>query len=86
MMGVRHREFFYVFTGVPRADRSEPDEPVPQIQNSEERTLSSHSSEPAASSLLTCSQPTPKYVRIVVSNGDESGDPGAIAEGWFTIE
>jgi hypothetical protein len=77
-----HRDFFYVFTGVPRADPDEPDEPVPQLQNSEGD--SSPSSEPAASSLLTCSQPT--LVWVTISNGNDDGDPGAISEAWFTVE
>jgi hypothetical protein len=73
-----------VVTGVPRADPDEA-EPVPQLQNSGEIS-SPLAPEPAASGLITHSQPTPSYVRIVISNGDESGDPGAIVEGWFTIE
>ena len=30
------------------------------------------------------SQPT--YVQVTISNGDKDGDPGQIAEAWFTIE
>jgi hypothetical protein len=76
-----HREFFYVTTGVPRAGADEA-EPAPQTQSSEGD--SSPSSEPAASSLLTCSRPT--YVRMIVSNGNDDGDPGQIVEAWYTIE
>jgi hypothetical protein len=28
----------------------------------------------------------PTYVRVVVCNGNDDGDPGAIAEAYFTIE
>jgi hypothetical protein len=81
-----HREFFYIFTGVPRAAAGEA-EPAPQIQNSEEAVLSSPSPEQAAGGPpLSHSQPTPTYVRITTSNGSEDGDPGAISEAWFTIE
>jgi hypothetical protein len=75
-----------VVTGVPRAD---PDEPAPQQTASEEGSSSPPSEEPAGSGgaiLSPPSQPTPAYVRIITSNGDESGDPGQIVEAWFTIE
>jgi hypothetical protein len=78
-----------VVTGVPRAD---PDEAEPQIQPpSEEGNSSPSSPEPAGSGGVSSSpppsQPTPIYVRIITSNGnDESGDPGAISEAWYTIE
>jgi hypothetical protein len=76
-----------VITGVPRRDPDEPDEPTPQVQASSKGTLSPPSPEPAAGELLIPhSQPTPVYVRIVTSNGNEDGDPGAIAEAWWTIE
>jgi hypothetical protein len=81
-----HREFFYVFTGVPRADPDLEENSSAEIQTApDEGVITSPSSEePAASSLLTCSRPT--YVRVIVSNGDDDGDPGAITEAWFTID
>jgi hypothetical protein len=52
--------------------------------------LSPPSSEPAGSGGVSSSpppsQPTPKYVRVVVSNGNDDGDPGAIAEAYWSIE
>jgi hypothetical protein len=77
-----HREFFYVSTGVPRPD---PAEPSPQVQTASSSEEPSHPSteEPAASGPPSCSRPT--YVRVVVSNGNDDGDPGAIAEAWFTL-
>jgi hypothetical protein len=55
-----HREFFYVFTGVPRGD---PDQPAPQVQTASEEGASPPSAEPAASGpLIPHSQPTPTYV------------------------
>jgi hypothetical protein len=80
-----HREFFYVFTGVPRGDPDQA-EPSPQVQTASSEEGPSHPStevEPAASG-PSCSRPT--YVRVVVSNGNDDGDPGAIAEAYYTIE
>jgi hypothetical protein len=72
-----------VVTGVPRAD---PDfgEPSPQIQTASSEGPSHPSEEPARSEPPSCSEPT--YVRITIRNGNDDGDPGAIAEAWFTIE
>jgi hypothetical protein len=72
-----------VVTGVPRAD---PDfgEPSPQIQTASAEGPSHPSEEPARSGPPSCSEPT--YVRVTVRNGNDNGDPGAIAEAWFTIE
>jgi hypothetical protein len=81
--GRHRRELYYVFTGVPRGD---PD-PAPQVQTASEEGPSPPSAEPAASGpLIPHSQPTPTYVRVVVSNGNDDGDPGAIAEAYYTIE
>jgi hypothetical protein len=81
-----HRDLMIIVTGVPRRDPDEPDEPTPQVQASSEGTLSPPSSEPAAGELLIPHpQPTHTYVRIVTSNGSD-GDPGAIAEAWWSIE
>jgi hypothetical protein len=80
-----HREFFYVSTGVPRPD---PDEPAPQVQTvSAEGNSSPPSEEPAGSGVATLSAPSqPAYVRVTIRNGDEDGDPGQIAEAYFTVE
>jgi hypothetical protein len=80
-----HREFFYIYTGVPGP---RPDKPSVQPA-SKVGALSSPAAEPAGSgavlSSAATSQPTPVYVRVVVSNGGD-GDPGAIVEAWYTIE
>jgi hypothetical protein len=71
-------------TGVPR----DPDqgEPSPQAQTaSEEGNISRPSEEPDRSGAsYTRSEPT--YVRVTIRNGDDDGDPGAIAEAYYTIE
>jgi hypothetical protein len=82
-----HRDFFYVFTGVPRGD---PDEPSPQLQTASSEEGRSHPSstevEAASGPSIPHSQPTPIYVRVTIRNGDDAGDPGAIAEAYYTIE
>jgi hypothetical protein len=83
-----HRAFTFVHTGVPRApdhgnEKEENNSPPAETRASSEGPSHPSTEEPAASGLLTCLQPT--YVRIVTSNGSD-GDPGAIAEAWYTIE
>jgi hypothetical protein len=82
-----HRDFFYVFTGVPRGDPDQA-EPAPQLQTaSEEGNSSPPSEEPAGSGVANLSAPSqPTYVRVIIRNGNDDGDPGAIAEAWFTVE
>ena len=82
-----HRDFFYVFTGVPRGDPDQA-EPAPQLQTaSEEGNSSPPSEEPAGSGVANLSAPSqPTYVRVTIRNGNDDGDPGAIAEAWFTVE
>jgi hypothetical protein len=54
---------------------------------SEEGNSSPPSEEPAGSGVANLSAPSqPTYVRITIRNGNDDGDPGAIAEAWFTIE
>jgi hypothetical protein len=81
-----HREFFYIFTGVPR----DPDFArweTPQIQTSEEGNTSRPSDEPAGTGGVSSPSPPsrPTYVKVTVRNGDDE-DPGEIAEGWYVIE
>jgi hypothetical protein len=85
--GRHHRELFFIYTGVPLPH---PNFGQPQAQTtSKVGALSSPAEEPAGSgavlSSAATSQPTPVYVRVVVSNGGD-GNPGAIAEAWYTIE
>ena len=82
-----HRDFFYVFTGVPRGDPDQA-EPAPQLQTaSEEGNSSPPSEEPAGSGVANLSAPSqPTYVRVIIRNGNDDGDPGAIAEAYYTIE
>ena len=79
-----HREFAYIITGVPRGDPDQA-EPAPQVQTASSEEGPSHPSteEPAASG-PSCSRPT--YVRVIIRNGNDDGDPGAIAEAYYTIE
>ena len=85
-----HREFFFIFTGVPRdPDRGNGKEEnsSPQAETSASSEGPSHPStevEPAASGPpIPCSQPT--YVRVTIRNGNDD-DPGVIAEAYYTIE
>jgi hypothetical protein len=79
-----HYDVWVITTGVPRGDPDQA-EPAPQVQtaSSEGPSHPSTEVEPAASG-PSCSRPT--YVRVVVSNGNDDGDPGAIAEAYYTIE
>jgi len=80
-----HYDVWVITTGVPRGDPDQA-EPSPQVQTASSEEGPSHPStevEPAASG-PSCSRPT--YVRVVVSNGNDDGDPGAISEAWFTVE
>jgi hypothetical protein len=81
-----HYDLQVIVTGVPRRDPGEP-----EVQTaSKVGALSSPAEEMAGSgavlSSAATSRPTPVYVRVVVSNGNEDGDPGAIVEAWWTIE
>jgi hypothetical protein len=80
-----HREFAYIITGVPRGDPDQA-EPSPQLQTASSEGPSHPSEEPARSEppFTCCSQPT--YVRVTIRNGDDDGDPGQIAEAYYTIE
>jgi hypothetical protein len=80
-----HYDVWVITTGVPRGDPDQA-EPAPQVQtaSSEGPSHPSTEVEPAASGPLSCSRPT--YVRVIIRNGDDDGDPGAIAEAYFTVE
>jgi hypothetical protein len=82
-----HRDFFYVFTGVPRGDPDLEENSSAEIQTAPgEGIASPRPPEPAASGpLIPHSQPTPTYVYATTSKGGD-GDPGAIAEAYYTIE
>jgi hypothetical protein len=74
-----------VVTGVPRSEPAALEETDHSATAPDEGVVTSPlSSEPAERSVVNCTRPT--YVRVVVSNGNDDGDPGAIAEAWFTIE
>jgi hypothetical protein len=77
-----HREFLYIFTGVPRGEHL-PGQAPPQTTASEGPALPS---EPAGSGVSPSpSQPIPTHVQITISNGNED-DPGQIVEAFYTIE
>jgi hypothetical protein len=81
-----HRELFFVFTGVPRDPdhwKEENSSPQAAETSASSEETSRPSEEPAARG-PSCSEPT--YVRVTIRNGDDNGDPGAIAEAYFTIE
>jgi hypothetical protein len=77
-----HRELFFVFTGVPR----DPDHWKEENSSPQAAETSASSEEPSRPSeepdrsepSYTRSEPT--YVRVTIRNGDDNGDPGAIAE------
>jgi hypothetical protein len=85
--GRHHRELFFIYTGVPARDLNFGETTVQTA--SKVGALSSPAEETAGSgavlSSAATSQPTPVYVRVVVSNGGED-DPGAIVEAWYVIE
>jgi hypothetical protein len=83
-----HRDFFFVFTGVPRGEdygKEENSSPQAETSASSEGIVSRPSEEPGRDGpSYTRSDPT--YVRVTIRNGDDDGDPGAIAEAYYTIE
>jgi hypothetical protein len=88
-----HREFFYVFTGVPRDPdywKEKTSSPLAETGASSEGIADPPDEVETAGSgaaiLSALSQPTPTYVRVTIRNGDEDGDPGVIAEAYYTIE
>ena len=80
-----HHEFFFVVTGVPRDPDHGPWEPSPQVQTASPEGPS-HPSEESARSGPPFTRSEPTYVRVTIRNGDDDGDPGAIAEAYYTIE
>ena len=80
-----HREFFYVFTGVPRDPDFGQWEQSPQVQSSSEGIADPPDEvEPAGGGpLIPCSQPT--YVQVTTRAATD-GDPGQIAEAYYSIE
>jgi hypothetical protein len=85
--GRHHRELFFIYSGVPARHLNFGETTVQTA--SSEGNLSTPAEEPAGSGGVSSpsspSQPTPVYVRVVVSNGGED-DPGAIVEAWYVIE
>jgi hypothetical protein len=82
-----HNELLYIFSGLPRCEEywKESWKESPQIQPaSSNGPLSAPSEEPAAG-MPPISCPRPTYVRVILRNG-EDGDPGQIAEAYYTIE
>jgi hypothetical protein len=82
-----HREFLYIFTGVPRGQHLPGQAPPQTTASSAEGPALPSAEKPAGSGgVLSPSPPSqPVYVKVTVHNGDED-DPGQIAEGWYTIE
>jgi hypothetical protein len=80
-----HREFFYVFTGVPRDPDFGQWEQSPQVQSSSEGIADPPNEAAPAAGVLLSSRSQPVYVRITIRNGNDD-DPGAIAEAWYVIE
>jgi hypothetical protein len=81
-----HHDLQVIVTGVPR----DPDfgQWGPQAQTASSERAAHPFEEPAGSGaaiLSALSQPTPTYVRVIIRNGDD-GDPGQIAEAYYTIE
>jgi hypothetical protein len=80
-----HREFFYVFTGVPRDPDFGQWEQSPQVQSSSEGIADPPDEvEPAGGGpLIPCSQPT--YVQVTTRAATD-GDPGQIAEALWSVD
>ena len=86
-----HREFFFIFTGVPRDPDSanwkeENSSPQAAETSASSEGIISHPSEEPAGSGASYTRSEPTYVRVTIRNGDDDGDPGAIAEAYYTIE
>jgi hypothetical protein len=70
-----HREFTFAVTGVPRGDPDQAESSQVQTDSSDGPSHPpSPEVEAASGPLIPHSQPTPTYVRVVVSNGSD-GDP-----------
>jgi hypothetical protein len=84
-----HREFFFIFTGVPRDPdhgSGKKENSSPQVETSAPSEGPSHPFEEPAGSGACDTRSEPTYVRVTIRNGDDDGDPGAIAEAYYTIE
>jgi hypothetical protein len=78
-----HQDLLFVVTGVPRAPDFGQWEPE-QVQVSEGGKSASPSEEQAPGGPL--SRPEPTYIRTTIRNGDDEGDPGAIAEARWSVD
>jgi hypothetical protein len=82
-----HHEFFFVVTGVPRGPDFGQWEPSPQVQTASSEGPSHPSSEPAGGGGAVLSPPSqPAYIFVTTRPATDDGDPGAIAEAYYTIE
>jgi hypothetical protein len=83
-----HREFFYVFTGVPRDPDFGQWEQSPQVQSSSKGIADPPDEvEPAGSGGVSSPSPSsqPTYVQVTTRAATDDGDPGTIAEGLWSV-
>ncbi len=82
--GRHHREFFYIFSGVPR-DPDFGQWVPPQIQTASPSGPDHPDEEPAASGPpISCSRPT--YIFTTTRQATDDGDPGQIAEALWSVD
>ena len=86
-----HHDYIFIRTGVPRSpvrydpDRAPPDETGPVYKEDDRPS-------PLANGLTEdppayCAPAQDEaYVSLVLDHGDDDGDPGRIAAGWFSVE
>jgi hypothetical protein len=84
-----HREFFYVFTGVPRGPDywKEENSSPPEIEANVVHMRHSPSlgeQAPGGTSLSPAREPA--YIFVTIRNGNEDGDPGQIAEALWSVD
>jgi hypothetical protein len=82
-----HREFFYIFTGVPR-DPDFGQWAPPQIQTaSSEGADHPDEVEPAGGDVVNLSPPSkPNYIFTTTRQATDDGDPGQIAEALWSVD
>jgi hypothetical protein len=80
-----HREFFYIFSGLPRAAAGFGQWVPPQVQPASSKgTLSAPSEEPAAT-VPPISRSRPTYI-FTTTRQATNDDPGAIAEALWSVD
>jgi hypothetical protein len=83
-----HREFSFIFTGVPRAPDywKEEENSSPQIQTASPEGPTDHPDEEPAAGVLLSSRSQPEYIFVTTRQATDDGDPGQIAEALWLVD